>query len=310
MISVMLIIVALAINQSVGTSHRTVKNDSGSHVSTATSLLPDDTSEPSSKDNDLLNGKGKDAANKGGGTGVPSHVLTAQMLGVPTSATVLALPGMDFHQKNDMPDQLQAQFSKKPYAMNVIDYPRNASKTSISTGVANLNAALRATPGRKIVLAYSQGAQVASAWMLQYANDTSAPPPSELTFILTGNPLRSGSGSGIGHLTWDGSRGIATSTSTPWHIVDVARRYDGWADWPADTNNQEAVKNANKGKTTIHTKYSEVDLYNPTNTFWVRGNTTFVLTYEAQLPMYIELVVSDEEAAATRARIESAYHRQ
>ncbi len=231
-------------------------------------------------------------------------------LGIPAKATVLALPGMDFHLANNMPKQFQGYFSKSPYKMSVVDYPRSASSTSISTGVKNLNTALRSTSGKIIVLAYSQGAQVASNWMRQYADDASAPSPAKLTFILFGNPYRAVGGAGIGKLTWDGTLGYATRTDTPWHIVDVARRYDGWADWPQDTKNSDATKNATAGKLSLHVHYGEVNINDPTHTVWTKGNTTFVLTKESGLPIYANKSVTADQITAMRKHIESAYNRQ
>lgn len=230
----------------------------------------------------------------------PSAGLTAATstrLGIPSSGTVLALPGADLHVKNDMDEEFRGVFSTAPYTMKVVDYPRNLALDSIPTGVANLDAAIRATPGTIIVLAYSQGAQVASEWMRQHAADPTAPTPDRLTFVLFGNPLRASGGSKVGDPTLR-TTGLATPTDTPWHIVDVARRYDGYADSPSDKSNADAVRNADLGKLFIHPHYEGVDLNDPSLTIWHRGNTTFVLTNgEPLLPK-------------PAAQIESAYRRE
>lgn len=202
---------------------------------------------------------------------------TASRLGIPSGGTVLALPGADLHVKNDMDEEFRGDFSRPPYTMKVVDYPRNLALDSIPTGVANIDAAIRATAGTIIVLAYSQGAQVASEWMRQHAQDATAPGPDRLTFVLFGNPLRASGGSKVGDPTLR-TTGLATPTDTPWHIVDVARRYDGYADSPTDKDNAEAVRNADLGKLFIHPHYEGVDLNDPSLTVWSRGNTTFVLT--------------------------------
>lgn len=240
---------------------------------------------------------------------VSGSAVVAGRLGIPASTTVLALPGMDFRLSNKMHLQLGGVFSKAPYKFQLVDYPRSSSPTSIAKGIANLDAALKATKGPKIVLGYSQGAQVASGWMRAHANDKSAPSAKDLTFILTGNPLRSTGGYGIGQPTWDGTKGIATPTNTPWRIIDIARRYDGWADWVADTKNTWAVTNANSGKFTIHGQYDQVDINNPTNTVWTYGNTTYVLTQEG-LPMWRDKTdIPGSVVSAMKAHIESAYRR-
>ncbi|TRW81525.1 PE-PPE domain-containing protein [Mycolicibacterium sp. 018/SC-01/001] len=230
----------------------------------------------------------------------PSAGLTAETatrLGIPTGGTVLALPGADLHVKNDMDEEFRGDFSRPPYTMKVVDYPRNLALDSIPTGVANIDAAIRATPGTIIVLAYSQGAQVASEWMRQHAQDPTVPGPDRLTFVLFGNPLRASGGSKVGDPTLR-TTGLATPTDTPWHIVDVARRYDGFADSPTDKNNTEAVRNADLGKLFIHPHYEGVDLNDPSLQVWHRGNTTFVLTNGAPL------------LPNAGAQIESAYRRE
>ena len=221
---------------------------------------------------------------------------TTARLGIPSAGTVLALPGADLHVTNDMDEEFCGAFSTPPYTMKVVDYPRNLALDSIPTGVANIDAAIRATPGTIIVLAYSQGAQVASEWMRQHSHDPTAPGPDRLTFVLFGNPLRASGGAKVGEPTVR-TTGLATPTDTPWHIVDVARRYDGYADSPTDKNNAEAVHNADLGKLLIHPHYEGVDLGDPSLTVWQRGNTTFVLTNEAPL------------LPNAGAQIESAYRR-
>ncbi len=229
-------------------------------------------------------------------------------LGLPAEATVLALPGADLHLRDNMPEEFGGVFSRPPYTMNVIDYPRDLTEASIPTGVANIDEAIRATPGTIIVLAYSQGAQVASEWMRQHAQDPTAPGPDRLTFVLFGNPLRASGGEKVGNPT-SRTTGLATPTDTPWHIVDVARRYDGFADSPQDKSNDDAVRNANLGKLFIHPHYEGVNLGDPSLMIWNRGNTTFVLTNEPVLPIFEKTPTGPDQVAATRSRIESAYHR-
>ncbi len=132
----------------------------------------------------------------------------------------------------------------------------------------------------------------------------------KLTFILFGNPLRSTGGAIIGKTEVGGTIGVPTPTNTKWPIVDVARRYDGWADWVQDSNNQWAVDNAMAGRRSVHPKYESVDIYAPTSTVWQSGNTTYVLTKEDNLPLW------DDNSqyplgvrSAMRAQIERAYTR-
>ncbi|MET0393196.1 MAG: PE-PPE domain-containing protein [Chitinophagaceae bacterium] len=236
--------------------------------------------------------------------------LTAQSdtarLKIPSSATVLTLSGLNFNLYNSMPRQFQGLFSKPPYTMVQVKYPASLAKNSVSKGVEMLDAALKSTPGPKIVLAHSQGAQVCSRWMREHADDTTAPPPGELLFILTGNPLRSAGGYIIGRKEVGGTIGEPTPTNTPWRIIDVARRYDGWADWVQDEENKLAVRNANIGKQTLHLQYDEVDFFSPTHTIWTSGNTTYVLTREDELPV-LKGSTNPDKIRTTRAQVEAAY---
>lgn len=241
-------------------------------------------------------------------TTAKSHIRAADTsrLNIFTSATVLTLSGLNFNLYNSMPKQFGGLFARPPYTMVHVKYPASIASNSISKGVEMLDAAVKATPGLKIVMAHSQGAQVCSRWMREHANDTTAPGPNELMFILSGNPLRSTGGYIIGRKEVGGTIGIATPTYTPWRIIDFARRYDGWADWVQDEQNKLAVKNANKGKQTLHTNYDEVDFDSPSHTIWTKGNTTYVLTREEKLPV-LKSSAKPSQVKATRNEIEAAY---
>lgn len=225
------------------------------------------------------------------------------------SGKVLSMVGLNFNLTNYMPQALQGVFSAAPYTMQKVDYPASLSSKSITTGVKNFDTAVRSTPGLKIGFGHSQGAQVMTRWMNQYASDPTAPGPSELMFVLIGNPLRSTGGYIIGRKEVDGLLGLPTPTTTPWTIVDCARRYDGWADWVTDATNSIAVRNANSGKQLIHPHYENVNLFDPNHTVWTVGNTTYVLTQET--PPYLRSMrgsVTDAFAAETQAKIEAAYN--
>ncbi len=236
--------------------------------------------------------------------------MSGTKLKIPASGTVLTLSGLNFNLYNDQPKKFQGIFSKPPYKMIKVNYPASIASNSIKKGVLKLDALLKTTPGTLIVLAQSQGAQVASHWMREHANDPEAPSAKRLTFILTGNPLRSTGGYAIGKKEIGGTIGQPTPTYTKWSIIDVARRYDGWADWVKDEGNSRAVKNADAGKRSLHLRYDEVDIKDPTHTIWKKGNTTYVLTQEKVLPMWEDTIPPPESVISQmRAHIESAYIR-
>lgn len=235
---------------------------------------------------------------------------------LPASATVFTLRGMNVlgSTTSPMPKQYGGIFAKAPYTMVELKYTAAWNKTSITEGVQILDAALMSTPGDIIVMAHSEGAQVASRWMRTYANDpTRAALAGRVTFLLSGNPLRSSQGGGgqmIGGWENDGTRALATPTTTPWPIIDVARRWDGWADWPTDTTNKVAVRNATMGMTTFHTNYNNVNLYDPANTVWHNGNTTYVLTHEKTPPLIGMYLFADANfVSVVRGHVEVAYRR-
>ncbi|WP_099021260.1 PE-PPE domain-containing protein [Mycolicibacterium palauense] len=236
------------------------------------------------------------------------HMMAGRAFQVFESGTVFTLSGLCFNLYNDMPEKFQGRFASAPYNMVQIKYPASLKSTSISDGVAMLDAAVRSTPGKKIVLAQSQGAQVVSHWLALHWDDDTAPPADELMFILTGNPLRStGGGGGIGTVEVGETIGEATLTNTRWHVIDFARRYDGWADSPADHTNVLAMKNADKGKSEYHTAYDEPDLFDPSHIAWNFENTTYVLTQEDLPYLKGQWWVSPNAASQMKEKVEEAY---
>lgn len=222
-------------------------------------------------------------------------------------ATVLTLQGLNFNLYNRMPQYFQGYFAEPPYEMFKVNYPASLHPQSIVKGVEALQRALHTYDPPFIVLAMSQGAQVASRWMNEHDDDPDAPDETELQFVLAGNPLSSRGGRAIGLKEVDGVIGVPTRTDTRWQIIDVARRYDGWPDWPQDLDNVIAVQNARTGCQSMHAGYPEVDLFDPSHTIWRNGNTIYVLTREDDLPFYRGEPQPESLVAATRAKIEAAY---
>jgi pimeloyl-ACP methyl ester carboxylesterase len=141
------------------------------------------------------------------------------------------------------------------------DNPRG----SISIGADNLDRLIRSTPGKKIVLGYSQGAQICGTWLRRYAHRADAPPAHEIRFVLIGNPERK-----YGKQPWTLKE---TPDWTQYEVLDVARRGDNWADWREGqaSNRFQAMF----GK--IHNNYWHVDLEDPAaEVVRVAGNTTYL----------------------------------
>lgn len=135
---------------------------------------------------------------------------------------------------------------------------------SIAKGVESLNKLIRQTRGYKTVLAYSQGAQIAGAWMRKYAHAADAPPPEELFFILIGNPERK-----YGKQPWTVK---TTPDYTQYRVRDVTRRGDNWADYQGWPKSRFA---AMFGAT--HNNYWNTNIYDPrAEVIKTAGNTTYV----------------------------------
>lgn len=150
-----------------------------------------------------------------------------------------------------------------------VKYPAMLDPTgsgSILKGVYALDNTIRSTKGPKIVLAYSQGAQVAGAWLRMYAHRPDAPPADELSFILIGNPERQ-----FGKQPWTEK---VTPDWTQYRVRDVARKGDNWADYDPKVHPTKRIP-ALFGK--IHNNYWDVDVFDPrSEVVKVVGNTTYV----------------------------------
>ena len=137
---------------------------------------------------------------------------------------------------------------------------------SIAAGADNLDQAIRDTPGDKIVLGYSQGAQVVGAWLRKYAYSAGSPDNRDLQFLLIGNPERR-----FGKQPW--TKRI-TLDNTKYTVRDVSRRGDKWANFQGKPTDNRIL--AMFGGT--HTNYWDTDPYDPAaeviNTV---GRTTYVL---------------------------------
>lgn len=193
-------------------------------------------------------------------------------------ATVLTLAGLGWATTPIM-DSLYNGFARiGGNTSQPIAYPDFGP---IDDGVAMLHNAIRSTSGQKIVVGHSKGAQIAGNWLRQHAGDPGNPPPSELSFVLTGNPDRK-----YGHAPWDSNYSTdLTPNYTQYTVKDIARYGDGWCNWPSSNNpfntganNPLGWASALAGMFTIHLLYFQVDINNPdTIDTIVEGNTTYYL---------------------------------
>ncbi|MGE2729089.1 PE-PPE domain-containing protein [Mycolicibacterium vaccae] len=204
-----------------------------------------------------------------------------------------------------------------------VEYIRWLQEASIRDGLKNLTALLADPDGDPAtVLGYSEGSVIASRWLSNYQKAYAkaqaegkldvegAPDAEDLHFILTANPNRKYGGV---RPAWYIER--ATPTDTKYTVLDVAREYDGAADWPDDPFNLLAVANAMAGYFVIHPYYNDVDLQNDPKLVFQEGNTTYVLMRTQDLPMLYGLRqmglnrLADQLQAQWKPIIDSAYKR-
>ncbi len=194
-------------------------------------------------------------------------------------ATVLTVEGLDFGVVDMMPRVLRGFATTDGRTRVRVRYPASASAASIDAGVGALERELRSTTGEKIVLAHSQGAQVVSGWLREYAGQPDAPPAAELSFVLIGNPLRR-LGARPNGKGFDRKPLQATPDDTQYRVLDICRRWDGWANadnWP-DRLTMTARARLLVGMGFDHSHYDDVDVEGADNRVrGVVGNTTYVV---------------------------------
>lgn len=186
---------------------------------------------------------------------------------MPQNATVLTLRGLN-RPLNALDNWLSGLFQRPGYTIKPIEYPASSDPASISTGKQMFDYWVKNTPGFKIGVGQSQGAQALTHWLLD--NDGTVP-ADELAIVLTGNPLRNPTGRLVGGYEFGGTIGVATPTDTKYWVIDVARRRDPWAfksGWFVNW----------WGSMFVHPFYEKVDIYAPGNRIAPVDNTLFITT--------------------------------
>jgi hypothetical protein len=173
-----------------------------------------------------------------------------------------------------------------------VDYPASLDPHSIDTGVESLDRSLHSAPGRVLVFAHSQGAQVVSRWLRTHASDPDAPDPALVSFLLIGNPLRKYGGAGVGQPEVDGHIGEPTPSDTRYRVFDVKLQYDGWADAPslpgpvADANAKQDRFGLNFNKAIHAMGYRTANLDDPGRKTYTEGMTEYImLPHDPLLPV-------------------------
>ncbi|MEV0674423.1 PE-PPE domain-containing protein [Mycobacterium sp. NPDC050441] len=168
--------------------------------------------------------------------------------------------------------------------------------TSVARGVLSLNNAVLTTPGDKVVVGYSQSANIATREKRNLAElraqGATVPSADELSFVFVANPNRPNGGilarfEGL----YIPILGVSFDGATPddeYQTIDVARQYDLIADFPKYPLNVLADLNALMGYIYLHPNYgsSVVNLNDPsTYQSYTSGNTTYYLVHTEHLPL-------------------------
>jgi pimeloyl-ACP methyl ester carboxylesterase len=165
-------------------------------------------------------------------------------------STVFLLGGAFSQFNNYMPQMLGGAVTN---GQNLVQLPYNNSGLFLNTvqqGTNMLNAYITTGTPPMVVFGHSLGAVVGSYWLANYAQDSGID-PDDLSFVFIGNSVHKYGGalgpeSGAEWQDWFGD-GVTAPDDTPYTVTDIARQYDGWADWPTNadaTLNVTAVFNA------------------------------------------------------------------
>ncbi len=203
-------------------------------------------------------------------------------LGIGSGAHVGVIAGA-FGTPQAVSDYLRGALCAAPNVCVPINYSPNTGEffgqdlaaQSMDSGLRELDAWIRSTPGKKIVLGHSLGSAIAYRWLREHSADPAAPPPSELSFITLASTERSITGYAYadpnGMYDYRKAQGFGIPADTPYQVVDGCRKWDGWCYWiPGDNRSV-------RGQNELHLSYGNVDLNDPANQVTVKGNVIEVL---------------------------------
>ncbi|OBF50632.1 hypothetical protein A5778_18915 [Mycolicibacterium monacense] len=155
-----------------------------------------------------------------------------------------------------------------------------------------------------VIYGYSQSAVIATIekrrLIEQYSQEGAGPPP-EITFVLLANPNRPNGGvmqrfEGLYipllDVTFNGSTPTDSDVDgdgvQDFTTIDVARQYDGWADFPAYPLNMASTANALLGIYYLHGDYWSEGVGTPLKQGTV-GDTTYYMIPTERLPLLMPL---------------------
>jgi hypothetical protein len=187
--------------------------------------------------------------------------------------------------------------------------------SNVRTGAKMLNEAINDIGGEMVAFGHSLGAVVCNRWLADYGPSCGVS-PEQLSFILIGDSMRRYGGM-IYEMAGLAANAVAAPVDTPYPVLDIARQWEGWSDWPTNNTNPDyfnALFNAIDGANTLHNEYNVVSLNDPTNLTYVQGNISYVINPTVIAPLYaVEWWYSAAQQEAltnqNRAAFEAAYNR-
>ena len=198
----------------------------------------------------------------------------------------------------------------------VVPYVNIPAAPNVNRGTDILDDMLHTTEGQVQVVGYSEGAEVADAWLRRYG-PTSDVDPSRVSFVLVGDPEAAinGCDSVPGGLCRAGYGGKGFPADTRYSGTVFARQYDFYADAPNDPANDAAKTNRTAAKSHgglfqghavgVHNDYTGVGLHDPTNRSMQVGNWTYMTAWTFPVPA----AADGGDDATLRQQIESGYQR-
>lgn len=239
-------------------------------------------------------------------------------------STVLCMNAVGWGSGNAVAKMLKGSVTAGQNVVNVAYNSHRGGDANLIDGAAKFDTMLHATPGPKIGLGYDLGAAVLTYWLANYG-PTSDIPAGDLAFVLLGNPARKYGGylnsssyqPGLDFVfgVWKASP-VECPANTPYTVLDLAREYDGLADYPdvsSDPYYKLSADNARWGYRKLHkTGYNSILASDLDNTGFYEGNVTYMLAPTMPLPimsvMYQYLWVSKERSdRAIRPKVDVAY---
>jgi len=229
-------------------------------------------------------------------------------IGIPSTKTVYVLSGA-FGDPSTMTLEVRGQITVD--ADNIIPLQFNSfayGDAAVISGRDQLDAVLEAgiRTGPQIVFGYGLGAVIACRWLSDLAPNSPVL-PSEVSFVLIGNPARRYGGKAAYYGT-----AVPPPVNTKYIVLDVARQYDGAADWP-QVPDTIAFANAKAGLLALHQPnldgvggYHSVGLGDP-GAVWTEGNITYQVIRTDVLPLLGDDAARQDKAL--RPQVEASYRR-